>query len=343
MTAEISLASSQNASPENPVFDVAMAYQKTAALVAAVKLDIFTIIGSHAMTCDEVASRTGASSRGIRILCDFMTTIKLLNKDGLQYSLTPSARILLDETSPFAMGGIVHFIAAPEMIALFFEDPEKYVRYGGATSRNNVAPDNPIWIQYARAMEPLASPMAKRVAAYVATFPEPPLAVLDIAAGHGLYGIEVAKVMPEAIVTGIDWRGVLDVAKANAQRAGVYDRYRALAGDALTTDWGRNFDLIMLPNFLHHFDRETCISLLAKVRKSLATGGIALSVDFVPDENRVAPPIPAMFAFWMLASTPGGDAYTGSELDQMARSAGFLSATIRPLAPTPESLVIFEC
>ncbi len=177
------------------------------------------------------------------------------------------------------------------MIALFFEDPEKYVRSGGAISRNNVAPDNPIWIQYARAMEPLASTVAKRVAAYVATFPEPPLAVLDIAAGHGLYGIEVAKVVPEAVVTGIDWSGVLEVAKANAQRAGVYDRYRALAGDALTTDWGRNFDLIMLPNFLHHFDRETCISLLGKVRKSLATGGIALSVDFVPDENRVSPPI----------------------------------------------------
>jgi ubiquinone/menaquinone biosynthesis C-methylase UbiE len=340
--AEIRLANSQNSSPENPVFDVAMAYQKTAALVAAVKLDIFTVIGSGAMTSNEIASRTDASPRGIRILCDFMTTIKFLNKDGSWYSLTPSARILLDGTSPFAMGSIVHFISAPEMIALFLEDPAEYVRRGGAIGRSNVAPDNPIWIQYARAMEPLASTVAKRVAAYVGAFPEPPLAVLDIAAGHGLYGIEVAKVAPEAIVTGIDWGGVLEVAKANARRAGVSDRYRALTGDALTTDWGSNFDLIMLPNFLHHFDKETCISLLGKVRKSLAMGGVALSVDFVPDENRVSPPVAAMFAFWMLASTPGGDAYTSSELDQMARSAGFLSATVRSLAPTPESLVIFE-
>ena len=32
--------------PGNPVFDIATAYRKTAALIAAVKLDIFTIIGS---------------------------------------------------------------------------------------------------------------------------------------------------------------------------------------------------------------------------------------------------------------------------------------------------------
>jgi hypothetical protein len=330
------------ASAENLVFDVATAYQKTAALVAAVKLNIFTVIGSRALTCDELAVQINASPRGIRILCDFLTVLKFLDKNKSQYSLTPTAQVLLDEASPFAMGGIIDFVAAPEMITLFFDEPAAYVRNGGAISPSNVAPDNPIWVRYARAMAPLASTTAKRVAAYVASLPELPFAVLDVATGHGLYGIEVARIAPEAIVTGVDWASVLEVAKANSQDAGVSDRFRTLAGDALTMEWGHNFDLILMPNFLHHFDWDTCVSLLRKVKASLAIGGIALAVDFVPNEDRVSPPIPGMFAFWMLASTPHGDAYTTSELDEMARSAGFPGATVRPLAPTPESLIIFE-
>jgi hypothetical protein len=88
---------------------------------------------------------------------------------------------------------------------------------------------------------------------------------------------------------------------------------------------------------------NTCTSILRKTRLSLAADGQALGVDFVPNENQISPPIPAMFAFWMLATTPGGDAYTERQLDEMARNAGFRGATTRPLVPGPESLIIFEC
>ena len=135
---------------------------------------------------------------------------------------------------------------------------------------------------------------------------------------------------------------MLTVALANANAAGVADRFRMVAGNALELDWGSDFDLILLPNFLHHFDFDTCVALLRKVKASLALGGQALSVDFVPDENRISSPIPIMFAFQMLATTPGGDAYTTLELDAMAKRAGFRGAISRPLLPTPETLIIFE-
>jgi 2-polyprenyl-3-methyl-5-hydroxy-6-metoxy-1,4-benzoquinol methylase len=328
--------------PSNPVFDAAMAYQKTAALVAAVKLDVFTAIGSDTLGPDELASRTGASSRGLRILCDFFSVMELLKKEGSKYSLMSNARILLDRSSPFAMGGIVDFVAAPEMVDLFLGDPASYVRRGGLDGASNVDPNNPIWVRYARAMVPFASATAKRVAAYVARLQCPPASVLDVAAGHGLYGIEVARALEDVMVTAVDWGNVLEVARIHAEEAGVGDRIRMLAGDALRLDWGRGFDLILLPNFLHHFDAETCTSLLRKVRGSLSRGGKAVAIDFVPNEDRVSPPVPAMFAFWMLATTPRGDAYTASEYDEMARMAGFHNATTTPLLPTPQSLIVFD-
>jgi hypothetical protein len=328
---------------ENPVFDIALAYQKTAALIAAVKLDIFTIIGAEKMSLDQLVSHTGASDRGLRILCDYLTVIGLLKKQDSLYSLTQTAKTFLDEAAPLAMGKIVDFVAAPEILDLFLDDPASYVRRGGSNGLANVSADNPVWVRFAKAAVPFAATTAKRVAAHVAALPEPPYTVLDIAAGHGLFGIEIAKKLPEALVTAVDWAPVLTVARANAEAAGVFDRFRMQPGNVLDMDWGGDFDLILLPNFLHHFDMETCTTLLRKVRASLSIEGRALGIDFVPNEDRVSPPIPAMFAFWMLATTPGGDAYTLRELDEMARNAGFRGVSSRPLAPTPETLIIFEC
>lgn len=327
---------------ENPVFEIAMAYQKTAALTAAVRLDLFTAIGEGTVSVEALAASTTASKRGLRILCDYLTVIGLLEKQGPNYALAQVARTFLDETAPLAMGRIVDFVAAPEILDMFLSDPASYVRRGGSSGLANLSPDHPVWVRFAKAAAPFAATTAKRVAAHVAAFPDLPYTVLDIAAGHGLFGIEVAKVSPEALVTAVDWAPVLAVAQTNAEMAGVADRFSMLPGNALDIDWGSDFDLILLPNFLHHFDFETCTALLRKVKSSLAVGGQALGIDLVPNEDRVSPPTPAMFAWWMLATTPGGDAYTASELDQMARNAGFRGATVRPLAPTPQSLITFD-
>jgi 2-polyprenyl-3-methyl-5-hydroxy-6-metoxy-1,4-benzoquinol methylase len=331
----------------NHVLDAALAYQKTAALLAAVKLDIFTVIGAEMMTPDDIAFRIGASSRGLRILCDYLTVLGLLKKKNLSYGLTHAAEIFLNGSSPLAMGSIVDFLAAPEMFALFLDDPTSYVRRGGSrglanVTSDNVASDNPLWARFAHAMAPLAAITAKRVAAYVAALSEPPYTVLDIAAGHGLYGIEVAKAIPDALITAIDWPEVLGILHLNAEAAGVSNQFRTLAGNAFDLEWGFDFDLIILANFMHHFDRSTCTSLLRKAKANLAIGGQALAVDFVPNEDRISPPLPVMFAFWMLASTPGGDAYTANDLDEMARDAGFRGATTQPLPPTQQTLIIFE-
>jgi len=143
-------------------------------------------------------------------------------------------------------------------------------------------------------------------------------------------------------VTAVDWPSVLELASANAREAGVAERFRVVPGNAFEIDWGAGFDLVILANFLHHFSPVECATILRKVKSSLSPTGRACAVDFVPNEDRVSPPMQAMFAFSMLATTPGGDAWTQSELDEIAKAAGFRGATARPLRPTPQSLIMFE-
>jgi cyclopropane fatty-acyl-phospholipid synthase-like methyltransferase len=140
----------------------------------------------------------------------------------------------------------------------------------------------------------------------------------------------------------MDWQAVLEAARENAAQAGLSDRYRTLPGSAFDVDWGTGYDLVLLANFLHHFDRDACVGLLRKARRSLSDAGRVLAVEFVPNEDRVSPPFPAMFSFMMLASTSGGEAFTAREFEEMGRAAGFARVDVRPLPPSPQSLVLFE-
>ena len=167
-----------------------------------------------------------------------------------------------------------------------------------------------------------------------------PVRVLDIAAGHGLFGIEVAKQHPQARIVAVDWAPVLEVARGNAQRAGVESRYETLPGSAFEVNFGGPYDIVLLTNFLHHFDAPTNVGLLRKVHASLKPGGRAATLEFVPNEDRVSPPTPAAFSLVMLATTASGDAYTFRELEAMYREAGFGRVAAHPVPNSPHTVVM---
>ena len=320
--------------------DAVLAFQQTAAIKAALELDLFTEIAKGNATAMTLAQTTGAAVRGIRILCDYLTVRGHLEKQGDRFRLTPSTAAFLDRSTPSWIGGVVEYFAAPEMMDLFLGNPAAYVRNGGSIGLANNAPDNPIWVKFARAMGPSRVPVAKIVASELAV--SSPRKVLDVAAGHGMFGIAIAQAITDAQITATDWQAVLSVARENAEAAGVSGRYHTLAGSAFDADWGSGFDVVLLANFLHQLDRDGCVTLLRKARKSLVSGGRAVAVEFLPNEDRVSPRFPAMFAFQMLGSTPQGDAYTAREFEDMGRAAGFGKVIAKPLPPTPHSLILLE-
>ena len=86
------------------LFQTFNAYQQTAAMKAAIELDVFTAIGDRQTTAEQIAQRAGAAERGIRILCDFLTVMGFLTKNDSHYGLAPDAAMFLDRRSPAYMG-----------------------------------------------------------------------------------------------------------------------------------------------------------------------------------------------------------------------------------------------
>jgi ubiquinone/menaquinone biosynthesis C-methylase UbiE len=327
-------------SPER-FFEAVNAYQRPAALKAAVELDLFTALGEGRKTAAELAAKCEASERGTRILCDYLVMMGFLTKGDGGYGLTQDSAVFLDRRSPAYMGGTLEFLLSPTLIS-GFDDLAATVRKGGTTlpEGGTVAPENPVWVKFARAMAPMMAMPAQLMAKLVTTEGERRLKVLDIAAGHGLFGIAIAQHNPQAEIVALDWKSVLEVAKENARKAGVSERYSTIEGSAFDVDYGTGYDLVLLTNFLHHFDPQTCESLLRKVHAALADGGRAVTLEFVPNEDRISPPVAAGFSMMMLGSTPSGDAYTFPELERMFKNAGYSHSEPHQLPAAPQKIII---
>jgi 16S rRNA G966 N2-methylase RsmD len=321
-----------------PIFSALNAYQQTMALKGAIELELFTHIADGATTASELARRCNAAERGIRILCDFLTVSGFLVKNGGAYELSPDSAAFLNKRSPAYIGSIAGFLAHPRHTG-HFQDVAAAVRKGGSVDAGNMGPDDPVWIEFARSMAPMIRILAGTVAP-ILTEQGRPMKVLDIAAGHGLYGIAVAAHNSAAEIVAVDWKNVLEVAVENARQAGVANRYTTIPGSAFDVDFGHGYDAALLPGFLHHFDPPANVRLLKRIRAAMNPSAPLAVIETMPNDDRVSPPREAQFSMMMLCSTPAGDAYTFRELDQMCREAGFGECALRSLGDLPVRVIL---
>src|SRR5882672_2663456 len=109
------------------------AYQQTAALKAAIDLELFTAIGDTPGTAAELAAKCAAAPRGIRILADYLTILGFLEKQGERYALTLDSATFLDRKSPAYLGGAADFLNSP-LLTEGFNDLAAAVRKGGTAA-----------------------------------------------------------------------------------------------------------------------------------------------------------------------------------------------------------------
>ncbi|WP_263357229.1 methyltransferase [Acidicapsa ligni] len=323
------------------VLSMMNAYQQTAALYAAIELDVFGALGKGCNDVPSISRHCGASERGIRILCDFLSSHGLIEKSNGRYNHTPTSLVFLDPGSPMSMGSLAAFLN-DSAVNNVYRNLAEVVRTGRTTlpGTGTIEPENPLWVTFAKSMVPMMGPIAVPLSNLVLGELSGPIRVLDVAAGHGLFGIEIAKQNPSAQITALDWNQVLDVASENARIAGVDDRYTRLPGSAFDVEFGGLYDAVLLTNFLHHFDKPTCVTLLKKVHRALRPGGIVATLEFVPDESRTRPLAATGFAMTMLTSTEAGDAYTLAELSAMYQEAGFGTVAAHPIPMSPQTVIL---
>lgn len=333
----------QQPSPER-IFTTIQAFHNAFVLKAAIEIDIFTAIAQGSRTAAEIARDTDSAERGMRILCDALTVMGFLEKTGNRYSLVPDSAVFLDISSPAYLGGAFNFLMGAGQWDSFLQLTESFRNGGRKTEHHGGAPEDKMWIDFAQGMVPFVTPPAQAIAGLLKPVlaSKPSAKVLDIAAGHGIFGIMVAKQCPNAHIHAVDWANVLEVAKGNAKKHGVSDRHHLIPGNAFDVDCGSGYDAVLLTNFLHHFDVPTNEKLLKKLARTMNPGAELVILEFVPNDDRISPPPAAMFSVTMLSNTPAGDAYTFAQLSSMCANSGFKNTRLLPLEASPENLVVAQ-
>lgn len=180
------------------ILGVLQSFQRTEALKTAIELDLFTAIGERGSSAAEIADQCSASARGIRALCDYLCLTGLLQKQSERYRVSEEAALFLDSRSPQFIGTDAVRSFASGAIAQGYENLADAVRKGGTAlpSSGTLAPEHPSWPQHARALAPIGAANAKLLANVLNSSCSGPLRVLDIASGHGHFGIAIAKENP---------------------------------------------------------------------------------------------------------------------------------------------------
>ncbi|MGD0462151.1 MAG: class I SAM-dependent methyltransferase [Tepidisphaeraceae bacterium] len=308
---------------------------------AAIKNSVFDVLSSGPKTLDELTTATQCSRRGLLALVEALVGFGLLHRRRDRFSLAPDTAAFMVSAKPGYLGGLVQHFAA-QLLDNWRQLPE-IVRTGkAATMVDHEDQGAEFFSRFVEdlfnlsfsAAEALAEELVTKLPARNRQFK-----ILDIAAGSGVWSIPLAKRIPDAQITAVDFAKVLPVTRRTAERHQLADRLGTIEGDIQTVDFGHGFHIATLGHILHSEGEAKSRRLLKKVYDALAPGGVITIAEFMPNDNRNGPPYPLLFAVNMLVNTESGDTFSFKQMSGWLKEIGF--KRIRKVeVPSPSPIVV---
>ncbi len=317
------------------------AFGRSSVLSAALELGVFEPLALRPLGAAAVASATQCSPKGIRILLDSLVAMQLLARVRNQYKLLPKTEPFLLRNGAQYVGGMAMHTA---QLAADWRQLARSVRTGRPVQRVDTAQRAKTFFpELVRALFPVNFPVSQAAARKMGVGrTRRGLRILDVAAGSAAWSMGFALADEEAQVTALDFPPVLCVARSYARRFGCLGRYRFLPGDLEKADFGENtYDLILLGHICHSVGEHASRRLFVKCFRALQRGGHLLIAEMIPDDDRLGPLQPLLFAANMLLHTAEGDTFTLAEYRGWLRKAGFRK-TVTLAVPAPFPLIVAE-
>ncbi len=294
-------------------------YWKTCTLHAAVKLDIFTIIGKDTLTAREMTQKTGWDARGLTMLLDALTAMSLLTKTLSGYANTQASADFLSKDSERYIGYMIqhHHHLADSWVRM-----DQAVTMGGPIrERSSVSSEE--WRE-AFLMGMFNNAMATAPAVAQSMDLSGCRRLLDMGGGPGTYAIHFCLANPDLTAVVFDLPTTRPFAEKTIQRFGLSDRIHFAAGDYTTYDimLTQEFDAAWLSHVLHGEGPDKAAEIVAHAAEALVPGGQLLIHDFILDDTRDRPEFAALFSLNMLLGTESGQSYSESEIRKMMTAAG---------------------
>ncbi|MBS0154282.1 MAG: class I SAM-dependent methyltransferase [Nitrospira sp.] len=306
-------------------------YRLPRVLLAALELDLFTVIGDRHWTMPTLAKELNVSERGLSILCRNLASAGVLHKRDCVYRNSTLGATALNANHRAYRGGYLNLIRSHWTDWLRLVES---VRSGLPIDHD--VPDGPDYRrQFTWAMHHRTLEIAPAIAAQLQIGQAQTL--LDLGGGPGTYALAFLAKNPRLRATVCDREAALEVAKEIASTHKARGRLSYLPIDFSKEQIPGTYDVIWYSNVLHIYSPKENQAIFRRVRAALNPGGRFIIQDaFLHDREGLYPVEASLFAASMLLFTERGNTYTASETATWLRQAGFVSIKPVPIGKGTE-------
>jgi predicted O-methyltransferase YrrM len=330
---------SQQVDPSH-IMQVGMGFWASKTLLSAVELELFSSLGSEAMTGPQIGEALGLHARAVPDFPDALVALELLDRDGegsdALYRNTPAAAVFLDKASPAYIGGILEMSNA--RLYRFWGDltealqtgrPQNEIKHTGKPVFEELYSEPDRLEQFMNAMAGISSGPLHALAEKFDFSKYKTLC--DVGGATGQLSIIVANRHPHMRCTTYDLPVVEPIARRTIEAAGLSDRVTTAAGDFFA-DPLPEADVITMGLILHDWDLEGKMHLIRAAHDALPEGGALVIVENLIDDARRENAFGLLMSLNMLIEFGDAFDFTGADFAGWCKEVGFKEIDVLALA-----------
>ncbi|HSD10445.1 MAG TPA: methyltransferase [Candidatus Binatia bacterium] len=292
----------------------------SAALFAALDLDVFTKISEGAATLEEIAGTTGMEVRNVDRLLTVLHALELVERDGHRFRNAPDVeRFLVKGKRSYA----APWISFAGKDWADWGRLAEHLRRRGLPRRLGMYEE--LTVEAARKYHEATYSVglgAGRRLAKQADLSRRKL-LLDLGGGSGAYSIAAALAYPQIRAIVLDLPPVVEVTKEFIARHGLTERVATAAADFTRDPFPRGADVVVMASNLPQYAPVVVREVIGKAFEALEPGGEMHLVGEMLNDDRKGPLLAALYALYEAIFDSGGVAHTVGECIGYLRQAGF--------------------
>jgi hypothetical protein len=312
-------------------------------LHVALELRLFTHLAARAQPLVQVAQTLGLAERAAGRLLHACAALGLVQATGGMFRNTPLTQKYLVEGQPTFIGSYLRMFDALSY--------HRWEQMGAALRHNGPVDDISHPYRYLAddaedaatfaAAQHAGSRSLGHALAHRVDF-RPFACLIDLGGGSGAYTVEILHCYPHLRAILFDFPQVGRLAETVMRQERLTDRVQIVGGDYEHDVLPPGPDVVLWSGNLHASSPESCRRVLTRLHALLPPGGMLLIHDYMLDDTRSGPLIPALLALHLTLVSAYGQVYSGAELRDLLTQAGFAEVRIEPFLTGHSSLVIAQ-
>lgn len=288
--------------------DLNWGYRAARVLHVANTLSLFTILSEKPMSAEQICRTIKSDPEMMKKLLIACTSMGLLEQEGNQYKNTELAQTYLVRGRKLYQGDIIAHAATTWD---FWSRLADQVTLGG--ERVTINPDD--HRNFIMGMHNIA--VAGRAKLFIDSVDLTGRKKLfDVGGGPGTYSIAACRRYPELKAVVFDLPETIVITKEIISKEGMQDVITVREGDWETDDFGEDNDVVLLSDVMHGPGSKAQMKL-KKAYDSLVCGGLIVIQEFLLNDRKTGPLIPALFNVMV-------GAYSQAELFGVVEEAGLI-------------------